>query len=188
MRGNGLRSKTHEHAPVQAPARLRANVPSRLLRATSYVLRRGVAGVSGWNPESAFSLQAFLFSDRKEMSKRGKYKIFDYCMTRRQSANFIILYHAAHAAIRLSKFCGRMISANIEHFFVFTFTYHFEWSETDLSVSALPSQLPLQERIMIFMTNPLHLNRTKSNQFPHMFSSFPLDPLDFFCQKMYSLY
>lgn len=36
---------------------------------------------------------------------------------------------------------------------------------------------------MIFMTNPLHLNRTKSNQFPHMFSSFPLDPLDFFCQK-----
>ena len=50
------------------------------------------------------------------------------------------------------------------------------------------SQLPLQERIMIFMTNPLHLNRTKSNQFPHMFSSFPLDSLDFFCQKMYSLY
>ena len=27
-RGNGLRSKTHERAPVQAPARLRANVPS----------------------------------------------------------------------------------------------------------------------------------------------------------------
>ena len=27
-RGNGLRSKTHERALVQAPARLRANVPS----------------------------------------------------------------------------------------------------------------------------------------------------------------
>ena len=27
-RGNGLRSKTHEPALVQAPARLRANVPS----------------------------------------------------------------------------------------------------------------------------------------------------------------
>ena len=27
-RGDGLRSKTHEPTPVQAPARLRANVPS----------------------------------------------------------------------------------------------------------------------------------------------------------------
>ena len=32
-------------ALVQAPARLRANVPSCRLRAVSYVLRRGVAGV-----------------------------------------------------------------------------------------------------------------------------------------------
>ena len=40
-------------------------------------------GVSGLNPESAFSLQAFLFSDRKEMPKRGKYILFDYCRTRR---------------------------------------------------------------------------------------------------------
>ena len=46
LRGlNGLRSKTHEHALVQAPARLRANVPSNQLRAASLVLRRGVAGV-----------------------------------------------------------------------------------------------------------------------------------------------
>jgi hypothetical protein len=46
LRGlNGLRSKTHEHAFVQAPARLRANVPSNQSRVASYVLRRGVAGV-----------------------------------------------------------------------------------------------------------------------------------------------
>ena len=78
MRGNGLRSKTHEHAPVQAPARLRANVPSRLLRATSYVLRRGVAGVSGRSPGFAFLLQAFSFSNKKKMPKRGKRISFDY--------------------------------------------------------------------------------------------------------------
>ena len=44
LRGlNGLRSKTYEHAFVQAPARLRANVPSNQSRVASYVLRRGVA-------------------------------------------------------------------------------------------------------------------------------------------------
>ena len=44
LRGlNGLRSKTHEHAFVQAPARLRANVPSNQSRVASYVLRRSVA-------------------------------------------------------------------------------------------------------------------------------------------------
>ena len=36
-----MRSKTHEPALVQAPARLRANVPSYRLRAASYVLRHG---------------------------------------------------------------------------------------------------------------------------------------------------
>ena len=46
-RGNGLRSKTHERALVQAPARLRANVPSNLLRAANYVLLHGVAGFRG---------------------------------------------------------------------------------------------------------------------------------------------
>ena len=66
-----MRSKTHEHAPVQAPARLRANVPSRLLRATSYVLRRGVAGVSGRSPESAFLLQAFSFSIKRKCRNAG---------------------------------------------------------------------------------------------------------------------
>ena len=38
--------------------------------------------------QSAFSLQAFLFSDRKEMPKRGKYKIFDCGRTRRQRVNY----------------------------------------------------------------------------------------------------
>ena len=84
MRGNGLRSKTHEHAFVQAPARLRANVPSCRLRAASYVLRRGVAGVQGGLPPCfAFLLQAFSFSNKKKMPKRGKCKIFDCCVTRR---------------------------------------------------------------------------------------------------------
>ena len=31
----------------------------------------------------AFLLQAFSFSNKKKMPKHGKYKIFDYCMTRR---------------------------------------------------------------------------------------------------------
>jgi hypothetical protein len=66
MRGNGLQSKPHETALVQAPARLRANVPSCLLRRASYVLRRGVRGVSGRSPEFAFLLQAFSFSNKKE--------------------------------------------------------------------------------------------------------------------------
>ena len=56
-RGDGLRSKTHERAFVQAPARLRANVPSNQLRAVSLVLRRGVTGVSGRSPEFAFLFQ-----------------------------------------------------------------------------------------------------------------------------------
>ncbi len=51
LRGlNGLRSKTYEHAFVQAPARLRANVPSNQSRVASYVLRRGVAGVKRVQP------------------------------------------------------------------------------------------------------------------------------------------
>ncbi|MEE0050678.1 MAG: hypothetical protein UEX99_04030, partial [Acutalibacteraceae bacterium] len=65
-----MRSKPHEHAPVQAPARLRANVPSCRLRAVSYVLRHGVRGVSGRSPEFAFLLQAFSFSNKKKMPKR----------------------------------------------------------------------------------------------------------------------
>ena len=48
LRGlNGVLCTPHEPALVQAPARLRANVPSCLLRRATYVLRRGVRGVSG---------------------------------------------------------------------------------------------------------------------------------------------
>ena len=78
LRGlNGLLCKPHEPALVQAPARLRANVPSCLLSSTSYVLRRGVRGVSGRSPEFAFLLQAFSFSNKKKMPKRGKEILFD---------------------------------------------------------------------------------------------------------------
>jgi len=59
-------------ALVQAPARLRANVPSCILRRETYVLRRGVRGVSGRSPEFAFLLQAFSFSNKKKMPKRCK--------------------------------------------------------------------------------------------------------------------
>jgi len=72
LRGDGLLCKPHEPALVQAPARLRANVPSCLLSSTSYVLRRGVRGVSGRSPEFAFLLQAFSFSNKKKMPKRCK--------------------------------------------------------------------------------------------------------------------
>ena len=65
-------------------ASLRANVPSYLLRVASLVLRRGVAGVSGRNPEVVFLLQAFSFSNKKKMPKRGKCISFDYSRTRRQ--------------------------------------------------------------------------------------------------------
>ena len=65
-RGNGLRSKTHEHAFVQAPARLRANVPSRLLRAASFVLRRGVVWGLGVKPRVCFSFAGVFFFKQKE--------------------------------------------------------------------------------------------------------------------------
>ena len=58
-------------------ASLRANVPSYLLIVASLVLRRGVAGVSGRSPEVAFLLQAFSFSNKKKMPKRGKEILFD---------------------------------------------------------------------------------------------------------------
>ena len=74
-RGNGLRSKTHEPALVQAPARLRANVPSNRLRAASQVLPRGVrGGTGGFPPCFAFLLQAFSFSNKKKMPKCGEFK------------------------------------------------------------------------------------------------------------------
>jgi len=41
------------------------------LGAASYVLRRGVAGVQGDSPCFAFLLQAFSFSNKKKMPKRG---------------------------------------------------------------------------------------------------------------------
>jgi len=60
-----LRSKTHERALVQAPARLRANVPSCLLRRATYVLRRGVAGVER-ERLVCFSFAGVFFFKQKE--------------------------------------------------------------------------------------------------------------------------
>ena len=52
----------------------------------------------------AFLLQAFSFSNKKKMPKRGKYKMLDYGRTRRQSVNYTISYRAAHAAaVRYSR-------------------------------------------------------------------------------------
>ena len=73
LRGlNGLRSKTHEHALVQAPARLRANVPSNQLRAASLVLRRGVAGGHrGIPPVLLFFCRRFLFQIKRKCRNAG---------------------------------------------------------------------------------------------------------------------
>ena len=58
----------------------------------------------------AFLLQAFSFSNKKKMPKRGYYISFDYSGTRRQSANPASSYRAAAAvAVRRvaasCKFC-----------------------------------------------------------------------------------
>ena len=53
-------------ALVQAPARLRANVPSCLLSSTSYVLRRGVRGGTGGFPLLCFSFAGVFFFKQKE--------------------------------------------------------------------------------------------------------------------------
>ena len=66
-----MRSKTHEHALVQAPARLRANVPSYRLRAVSYVLRRGVAGVE-LERLVCFSFAGVFFFKQKENAETRK--------------------------------------------------------------------------------------------------------------------
>ena len=60
-----MRSKTHERALVQAPARLRANVPSCLLRRATYVLRRGVAEVER-ERLVCFSFAGVFFFKQKE--------------------------------------------------------------------------------------------------------------------------
>ena len=73
LRGlNGLRSKTHEPALVQAPARLRANVPSNRLRAASQVLPRGVrGGTGGFPPVLLFFCRRFLFQTKRKCRNAG---------------------------------------------------------------------------------------------------------------------
>ena len=75
-RGNGLRSKTHEPALVQAPARLRANVPSYRLRAASYVLRHGVVGSRGETPSLPFLCRRFFSQTEKKCRNAGSI----YCL------------------------------------------------------------------------------------------------------------
>ena len=75
LRGlNGLRSKTHEPALVQAPARLRANVPSYRLRAASYVLRHGVVGSRGETPSLPFLCRRFFSQTEKKCRNAGSIK------------------------------------------------------------------------------------------------------------------
>ena len=77
LRGlNGLRSKTHEPALVQAPARLRANVPSYRLRAASYVLRHGVVGSRGETPSLPFLCRRFFSQTEKKCRNAGSI----YCL------------------------------------------------------------------------------------------------------------
>ncbi len=73
--------KTRSIAPAPraigdyAPARLRANVPSCQLRAASYVLRRGVAGVQG-GPVLLFFCRRFLFQIKRKCRNAGSI----YCL------------------------------------------------------------------------------------------------------------
>ena len=69
-----MRSKAHEPAPVQAPARLRANVTSSRLRIANYVLRCGVAGASGsrgGTPSLLFFCRRFLFQIKRKCRNAG---------------------------------------------------------------------------------------------------------------------
>ena len=69
-----MQSKTHEPALVQAPARLRANVPSYRLRAASYVLRHGVAGSRGEPPSLPFLCRRFFSQTEKKCRNAGSVK------------------------------------------------------------------------------------------------------------------
>ena len=77
-----MRSKTHEPVLFERSEFTGecAELPIESRKLSTAARRcRGL----GVKPQDCLFLQAFLFSDRKEMPKRGKYKIFDYCMTRR---------------------------------------------------------------------------------------------------------
>ena len=78
LRGlNGVPCTPHEPAPVQAPARLRANVPSCLLKRASYVLRRGVrGGTGGFPPVLLFFCRRFLFQIKRKCRNAVKDKMF----------------------------------------------------------------------------------------------------------------
>ena len=84
LRGlNGLRSKTHE--PVLLERSEFTGECAELLTesrelGTAARLREGTGGDS---PCFAFLLQAFSFSNKKKMPKRGKCEKFDYSGTRR---------------------------------------------------------------------------------------------------------
>ena len=114
-------------------------VCARMCRATNGEPRAMYCGaalrVSSGNGSFAFLLQAFSFSNKKKMPKRGKCEKLDYSGTRRQSANPASSYRAAIAAavrrvaahytscapINSCRFRGQMISAPTAHFF----TIHF---------------------------------------------------------------
>jgi hypothetical protein len=82
-RGNGLRSKTHEPVLFER-SEFTGECTEQLIesRELSTAVRR-CGGVQGDSPCFAFLLQAFSFSNKKKMPKRGKYKNFDYWGTRR---------------------------------------------------------------------------------------------------------
>ena len=76
-RGNGLRSKTHEPVLFERSEFTGecAEQPTENHKLSTAARR---CGVSGRSPEFAFLLQAFSFSNKKKMPKRGKYISFDY--------------------------------------------------------------------------------------------------------------
>ena len=79
LRGlNGLRSKTHEPVLFERSEFTGecAELPTES-RKLSTAVRRSRGGYRGIPPCFAFLLQAFSFSNKKKMPKRGKYTSFD---------------------------------------------------------------------------------------------------------------
>ena len=84
LRGlNGLRSKTHEPVLFER-SEFTGECAEQLIESRElYTAARRCGGYWGDSPCFAFLLQAFSFSNKKKMPKRGKCEKFDYSGTRR---------------------------------------------------------------------------------------------------------
>ena len=78
-----MRSKTHEPVLFER-SEFTGECAEQLIESRElYTAARRCGGYWGDSPCFAFLLQAFSFSNKKKMSKRGKCEKFDYSGTRR---------------------------------------------------------------------------------------------------------